>query len=74
MDAGEILLDRGLIDESQLASVRQGNGKPSVVVQRAVDNGYVSEANALRALGEKFGLRLMEVGDLRQRVEALGGR
>lgn len=61
MDAGQILLNSGLIDSSQLDHVRDGNGKPSVVVQRAVDNGYVSEAAALKAIGENFGLDFVDL-------------
>src|SRR5687767_12812525 len=70
MEAGEILLRRGLIDERQLALVRQrqldgssgdrGAGRSDQV---AIELGMVSEEAALRALGDAVGLEYIDLAD-----------
>ncbi|MCA9201252.1 MAG: type II/IV secretion system protein, partial [Planctomycetales bacterium] len=60
MEVGEILLRRGLLDETQLQATRaQCNG--TGVFHKAIDLGYVNEDAALRAIGEEMGLDFVEL-------------
>jgi type II secretion system protein E len=62
MDAGEILLRRGLIDERQLEQLRRAAGEgASDLVDKAVEMGLVEEEAALRALGEEVGLDYVDL-------------
>jgi hypothetical protein len=62
MDAGEILLRRGLIDERQLEQLRRAAGEgASDLVEKAVEMGLVEEEAALRALGEEVGLDYVDL-------------
>ncbi len=62
MEAGEILLRRGLLDERQLEMARRSNGDTSVM-DTVVDLGFVSEEDALRALGEEVGLDYIDLAE-----------
>jgi general secretion pathway protein E/type IV pilus assembly protein PilB len=74
MDAGEILLSRGLLDRQQLEHARNREGR--TVLDAAVELGYVSEENALRAVGDAVGLEYIDLSsvendeELRQLVAA----
>lgn len=57
MEAGEILLRRGLIDQRQLDQSRTAGGDGARLVETAVQMGFVSEEAALKALGEEVGRR-----------------
>jgi general secretion pathway protein E/type IV pilus assembly protein PilB len=59
MDAGEILLQRGLLDQRQLDQARQTNG--ASVLDAAIELGFVSEEVALRAVGEVVGLEYVDL-------------
>ncbi len=48
MDAGEILLRRGLLDDNELQRSREQQTNGSSIVDVAVDMGYVNEEAALR--------------------------
>jgi general secretion pathway protein E len=62
MEAGEILMRRGLLDQPQLDDARNGNGDAALsVVDRAVDLGYCSETDALQAIGEELGLEYVDL-------------
>lgn len=63
MEAGEILLRKGLINEHQLALARQRQGDGMRLDQVAVELGYVSEEAALRAIGEEVGLDYVDLAD-----------
>ena len=58
MDTGDILLKRGLVNQSQLDLVRQKNGDG---LRAAVDLGFVSEEEALRAIAEEIGLEFIDL-------------
>jgi len=64
MEAGELLSRRGLLDQTQLDQLRQGNGDSVSLVEKAVALGYVQEEAALRALGEEVGLDFVDLRDL----------
>jgi len=59
MDAGEILLQRGLLDQRQLDQARQSDG--ASVLDAAIELGFVSEEVALRAVGEAVGLDYVDL-------------
>jgi general secretion pathway protein E/type IV pilus assembly protein PilB len=61
MEAGEILVRRGLIDPDQLEKSRQGVGEGTNVVNVAIDLGYVDEEVALRAMAEEVGLDFIDL-------------
>lgn len=62
MDIGDMLLDRGLLSLPELDSIRQqANGKR--IDQVAVEQGLLTEEQALRALGDELGMRFVELTD-----------
>ncbi len=63
MEAGEILLRKGLLDQRQLELSRQAQGEGTRLDQAAVDLGFVSEEIALKALGEEVGLDFVDLAD-----------
>jgi general secretion pathway protein E/type IV pilus assembly protein PilB len=67
MDAGEILVRRGLLDPSQVEQARARGGNS--LVDAAVELGLVSEEAALRAIGEEVGLEFIDLADEKQEVD-----
>lgn len=63
MDAAEILLRRGLLDEKQLAHVRASQTNGHRVEQIAVELGYCTEEAALKALGSEVGLDYIDLAE-----------
>ncbi len=62
MDIGDVLLDRGLLSLPELEQIRlQTNGRR--VDQVAVEQGLLTEEQALRALGEELGMKFVELKD-----------
>ncbi len=62
MHAADILLRRGLIDPQQLEQARQHNRES--VLDAAVALRFVSEEDALRAVGEEVGLEYVDLARL----------
>lgn len=63
MEAGEILLRRGLLDQRQLDQSRTAGGDGARLVETAVQMGFVSEEQALKALGAEVGLDFIDLRD-----------
>ncbi len=62
MDAGEILLRRGLINARQLEQLRRVAPEGTVAqIEKAVELGFVEEETALRAIGEEVGLDYVDL-------------
>lgn len=61
MEAGEILLQRGLIDRDQLARIRALPTDGRRADQIAIDLGFVKEPDALRALAEAVGVEYIDL-------------
>ena len=59
-DAGELLVRRGLLSEEQLIRSR-ATAAGSNIVDSAIQNGFVSEDIALRALAEETGLEFIDL-------------
>jgi len=65
MEAGEILLRKGLLDERQLELARRGQTDGARLDQVAVEMGFVTEEAALRAMGEEVGLEYVDLAETR---------
>src|SRR4051794_7686363 len=63
MEAGEILVRRGLLDQQQLARCRSAQSEGMRLDQTAVRLGFVTEEAALRALGEEVGLEYIDLAE-----------
>jgi type II secretion system protein E len=61
MEAGEILMRRGLLNAQQLETARSSGGEGSRLVELAVEKGYVAEEDALRAIGDEVGLDFIDL-------------
>ena len=58
METGDILFKHGLLNQSQLDLVRQKNGKG---LQSAIDMGFVTEIDALKAVAEEMGVEFVDL-------------
>ncbi|MBN2579945.1 MAG: Flp pilus assembly complex ATPase component TadA [Pirellulales bacterium] len=63
MEAGEILLRKGLLDARQLKLSRDAQSDGARLDQAAVQLGFLSEEAALRALGEEMGLEFIDLAE-----------
>ncbi len=63
MEAGEILLRKGLLDHRQLQRSREAQIDGARLDQAAVQLGFISEEKALRALGEEVGIEFIDLAD-----------
>ncbi len=63
MEAGEILLRKGLIDQRQLDLSRGAQAEGTRLDQVAVEMGFITEEAALRALGEEVGLEFVDLAE-----------
>jgi type II secretion system protein E len=72
MEAGEILLKRGLLDERQLALVRSRQVEGTRIDQTAVEMGLVSEEAVLKAVGEEVGLDFIDLSETNVDLSLLG--
>src|SRR5262245_45322777 len=74
MDAGEILVRRGLLDDRQLEQARRAAGDESAaLVDKAVELGYIEEETALRALGDEIGLDYVDLANTEIDLSLLTG-
>jgi general secretion pathway protein E/type IV pilus assembly protein PilB len=61
MEAGEILRKRGLLDHRQVEMSRSAQSEGTQVHEAAVGLGFITEEQALRALGEEVGLEYVDL-------------
>ena len=61
MEAGEILLRSGLLDERKLQMSRDNQRNGNSVLDSAVELGFVTEENALQAVGDEVGLDFVDL-------------
>ena len=64
MEAGEILLDRGLLDDEQLQLVRAQGHDAAGLLEAAVDQGFLQAREALEAWGEEVGLDFVDLAEI----------
>jgi len=69
LEAGDILIRRGLIDQQQLDQLRQGGSSASSLVEAAIQKGMVGEESALRALGEELGMDFVDLRNAEVDIE-----
>jgi general secretion pathway protein E/type IV pilus assembly protein PilB len=63
MEAGQILLERGLLDARQLEVSLARNQDGTSLVETAVELGFVSEEDALAALADEVGLEYIDLSE-----------
>jgi type II secretion system protein E len=64
MEAGEILIRRGLMNKGQLDQTRSmanGHGDGTRLIEQAIQLGFVSEEQALKAVGEEVGIEFIDL-------------
>ena len=64
MEAGEVLLKKGLLDPKQVEQSRRAQTDGMRLDEAAVKLGFLSEESALRALGEEVGVRFVDLADV----------
>ncbi|MHC4175892.1 MAG: GspE/PulE family protein [Planctomycetota bacterium] len=72
MEAGEILLRKGLLDQRQLNLSRESQSDGLRLDQAAVNLGFLTEEAALKALGEEVGLEFVDLGEANVDLSLLG--
>ena len=73
MEAGEILVKKGLLDPRQLELSRQAQTEGTRLDQAAVELGFLTEEEALRALGEEVGLEYVDLAEAQIDLSLFGG-
>src|SRR5262245_56074895 len=66
MEAGEILVRRGLMNRGQLEqsrNVANGHGDGTKLIESAIQLGFVSEEAALKAVGEEVGIEFIDLAE-----------
>jgi type II secretion system protein E len=66
MEAGEILIRRGLMNKGQLEQTRSmanGHGDGTRLIEQAIQLGFVSEEQALKAVGEEVGIEFIDLSE-----------
>jgi type II secretion system protein E len=63
METGDILLKRGLLNHRQLEQTRTACEDGTPFVDRAIELGFVTEEDALRAVGEEVGLDYIDLAE-----------
>lgn len=63
MDAGEILLKKGLLDERQFEQARRAQTDGMRLDEAAVALGLVTEEQVLRAIGDEVGLEFVDLSE-----------
>jgi type II secretion system protein E len=76
MEAGEILLRRGLLNRGQLEqtkSMANGHGDGTKLIESAIQLGFVSEEQALKAVGEEVGIEFIDLAEAEVDLTLLKG-
>ncbi len=73
MEAGEILLKKGLLDSRQLEQSRRAQADGMRLDEVAVNLGFLTEEAALRALGEEVGVRFVDLNETKVDLSLLKG-
>lgn len=61
LEAGEILVRRGLLEPEQLQHLQQQTTGGRALVEAAIGQGLIQEEPALRALGEELGMEFVDL-------------
>ncbi len=71
LEAGEILVRRGLLDSEQLAKLRAQALGGRELIGAAIGQGLVEEEPALRALGEELGMEFVDLRNAQVDLEVV---
>ena len=71
MEAGEILVRHGLIDDEQLTRSKDHRSNGTSVVEAAVELGFVSEEHALRAIAKEVGIDFVDLAETQVDLQLL---
>ncbi|MBI3836466.1 MAG: Flp pilus assembly complex ATPase component TadA [Planctomycetia bacterium] len=71
MVSGQILLEKGLLDERQFRLAREAQAADGRLDRAAVELGFVSEEDALAAVGEALGLEVVDLAHARMDLALL---
>lgn len=71
MEAGEILVRQGLIDDEQLTRSKDHRSNGTSVVEAAVELGFVSEEHALRAIAKEVGIDFVDLAETQVDLQLL---
>ena len=63
METGDVLLKKGLLDQRQLEMSRHAQTEGARLDQAAVELGFITEEEALRALSEEVGLDFIDLSE-----------
>jgi len=66
MEAGEILIRKGLLNRGQLEqsrSMANGHGDGTKLIEAAIQLGFVSEEDALKAVGKEVGIDFIDLSE-----------
>jgi type II secretion system protein E len=72
MEAGEILVRKGLLDKRQVQLAREAQVDGMRLDEAAVKLGFVAEEKALKALGEEVGLEFLDLAEAQVDFSLLG--
>ncbi|MFN3191898.1 MAG: GspE/PulE family protein [Aureliella sp.] len=61
LEAGEILHKSGLLDQTQLQTLRSSSLRGAELINSAIGQGMVEEEQALKALGEALGMEFVDL-------------
>jgi type II secretion system protein E len=64
MEVGDVLLKRGLLNPEQLAAVRSRQCDGARLDQVAVEMGFASEEDVLKAVGDEVGLNFVDLSEM----------
>ena len=73
MEAGAILVKRGLLSSQQLDQLRRDRPEATRLDHAAVEMGLVNEDAALRALGDEVGMPFVDLDEFDDRPVAAAG-
>lgn len=73
MEAGNILLKKGLLDSKQLEQSRRAQMDGMRLDEVAVQLGFLTEEAALRALGDEVGVRFVDLNETKVDLSLLKG-
>jgi type II secretion system protein E len=73
MEVGEILIQKGLLDQGQVDQARRAQADGVRLDQAAVQLGFLTEEAALQALGDEFGLPFVDPAEMEISPSILNG-
>ncbi len=73
MEAGDILVKKGLLDSKQLEQSRRAQADGMRLDEAAVQLGFLTEESALRALGDEVGVRFVDLNESKVDLSLLKG-